>query len=422
MEELFQYIWKYGLFARHDLKTVSGELVEIIDGGMQNRDAGPDFFNAKVKLGDTVWAGNVEVHLRSSDWLRHGHQNDKRYDSVILNVVEVCDAELYRTNGEPIPQLVLPFPDNVRDHYTYLVAAASSIPCRNQLQDIDGFLLSSWKNALLTERLERKTEAIQQLLDQNRQNWEEAFYVTLLRSFGLGVNNDAFERMARSLPLGFVQKHADSLLQIEAFFFGQAGLLDEENPDNSYLILLQREYHFLQNKFSLKPIDKEAWRFLRLRPANFPHIRLAQMAALYHQTPSLFSKAMEIKTPEAFYAMMNIEPSAYWQTHYDFTSESNSKTKRIGKTALQVAFINAVVPMMFAYGRATGNEELCEQAVALLETLPSEENSIVREWRGVGVEVASAFDSQAIIQLQRDYCDKKKCLYCRIGHRILSRK
>lgn len=422
MEELFQYLWKYGLFAHHALKTVDGKSIEIIDAGTQNRDAGPDFFNAKVKIGETVWAGNVEVHLRSSDWLKHRHDTDKRYDSVVLNVVEVCDTALYRTNGELIPQLVIPFPVEVREHYKHLIENASVIPCRHQLNEVDPFLISSWKNALLTERLERKTEAIQQLLDQNKQNWEEAFYITLLRSFGLGVNNDAFERLARSLPLGFVQKQADSLLQVEAFFFGQAGLLDEENPDNAYLSLLKREFAFLRNKFSLNPIAKEAWRFLRLRPANFPHIRLAEVAVLYHQTPALFSQVMAIRQPEEFYDLLKVECSAYWQTHYDFVSESVSKPKRIGKTTLQVALINAVVPMMFAYGRSTGDEELCERAIMLLETMKPEENGIVREWRGVGVEVASAFDSQAVIQLQREYCDRKKCLYCRIGHRILSRK
>jgi hypothetical protein len=287
---------------------------------------------------------------------------------------------------------------------------------------LDPFLFSAWKTSLLTERLERKTVAIELLLSQNKQNWEEAFYVTLLRSFGLGVNNDAFERLARSLPLSFVQKHANSILQVEALFFGQAGLLNPEKGESAYLNLLQREFQFLQNKFSLKPLEKEAWRFLRLRPANFPHIRLAQVATLYHQTPTLFSKIINIHTPEEFYAMLSVEPTAYWQTHYDFETESEQRTKRMGKTTLQVAFINAVVPMMFAYGKTMGQSELCDRAISLLETLKSEENVIVREWRLAGVEVASAYDSQAVVQLQKEYCDKKKCLYCRIGHRILSRK
>ena len=422
MEELFQYIWKYKLHANHSLQTDTGIAIEVIDAGIQNRDAGPDFFNAKIKFDDTVWAGNVEVHLRSSDWLRHGHQTDKNYDSVILNVVEVRDADLFRTTGERIPQLVLPFHKEVREHYKHLLEGESTIPCRNQLVGLDPFLFSAWKTSLLTERLERKTVAIELLLSQNKQNWEEAFYVTLLRSFGLGVNNDAFERLARSLPLSFVQKHANSILQVEALFFGQAGLLNPEKTDNAYLTLLQREFQFLQNKFSLKPLEKEAWRFLRLRPANFPHIRLAQVATLYHQTPTLFSKIINIRTPEEFYALVSVEPTSYWQTHYDFESESEQRTKRMGKTTLQVAFINAVVPMIFAYGKTMGQSELCDRAISLLETLKSEENVIVREWRLASVEVASAYDSQAVVQLQKEYCDKKKCLYCRIGHRILSRK
>jgi Protein of unknown function (DUF2851). len=421
MEQLLQYIWKYRLYTAESLKTITGAEVDVIDAGQHNTNSGPDFFNAKVKLDGTVWAGNVEIHLRSSDWMRHGHHEDKAYDSVILNVVEVCDAEIVRSNGEIVPQLILPFPETVREHYRHLVAADSSIPCRNQLGEIDPFLFSSWRNVLLTERLERKTEAIRLLLEQNKQNWEEAFYITLLRSFGMGINSDAFERLARSLPLSFILKHSDSLLQVEAFFFGQAALLND-NPENAYLQLLQREYRFLQNKFALKPIEPEAWRFLRLRPANFPHIRLAQTAALYHKMPMLFAKIMQITKPEEFYELMQAEPSVYWQTHYDFEGESVNRTKHLGKTALQVALINAVVPMMFAFGTSTGQEELCNRALFLLEEIQGEDNAIVRNWKSAGVSVESAFDSQAVIQLQKEYCDKKKCLYCRIGHRILSRK
>jgi len=421
MEQLLQYIWKYRLYQSGFLQTVDGAQVEVIDAGQHNTNAGPDFFNAKVKLDGTVWAGNVEIHLRSSDWMRHGHHEDKAYDSVILNVVEVYDVEIIRSNGETVPQLILPFPEEVRGHYRHLVAADSTIPCRNQLAEMDPFLFSSWKNALLTERLERKTEAIRLILEQNRQNWEEAFYITLLRSFGMGINSDAFERLARSLPLNFILKHSDSLLQVEAFFFGQAGLL-MDNPNNAYLQLLQREYCFLQNKFGLRPIEKEAWRFLRLRPANFPHIRLAQTAALYHKTPMFFSRIMQIRQPEEFYKLMEVEPSVYWLTHYDFEEETSKRTKHLGKTALQVALINAVVPMMFAYGTAIGQEELCNRALSLLEEMSCEDNTIIRNWKSAGVRLESAYDSQAVLQLQKEYCDKKKCLYCRIGHRILSRK
>lgn len=421
MEQLLQYIWKYRLYKPEYLQTVGGAAVEVIDAGQHNSHSGPDFFNAKVRLDGTVWAGNVEIHLRSSDWMRHGHHNDKAYDSVILNVVEVCDVDIYRSNGEKVPQLVLPFPEEVRNHYQHLVATDSSIPCRNQLGQIDPFLFLSWKNALLTERLERKTESVRLLLEQNKQNWEEAFYITLLRSFGMGLNSDAFERLARSLPLSFILKHSDSLLQVEAFFFGQAGLLID-NPENAYLQLLRREYLFLQNKFGLKPIEREAWRFLRLRPANFPHIRLAQTAALYHKMPMLFSKLMTIVKPDDFYKLLQIEPSVYWQTHYDFETDSVSRTKHLGKTALQVALINAVVPMMFAYGTATGQEALCARAISLLEEVKGEDNSVVRDWKAAGMAIHSAYDSQAVLQLQKEYCDKKKCLYCRIGHRILNRK
>jgi len=423
MEQLLHFLWKYRLHLPANLTTTTGLSVEVIDAGCHNTDAGPDFFNAKIRIDGTIWAGNVEIHTRSSDWHKHGHHTDVVYDSVILNVVEVCDTDIFRTTGEPVLQLVLNCPDSVRAHYKHLSATtAEEIPCRNQLSIIDPFLISAWKSTLLTERLERKTDAIFLLSEQNKQNWEEIFYVSLFRSMGLGINNDAFERLARSLPLSYLLKHADSLLQIEALLFGQAGLLDVSFPENAYLQLLQREYNFLRNKFSLKPLSKDIWRFLRLRPANFPHIRLAQLAALYHKNPMLFSRVLKVESLLQFADLIAIEPGAYWLKHYDFETTSNTRSKRLGSTALQVLLINAVVPVMFAYGRSTSNEEICNRALSLLENTKAEDNRIVREWSRAGIPVLSAYDSQAILQLRNEYCEKKKCLYCRIGHRILSKK
>lgn len=422
MEELFQYLWKYRLFDTHQLLADNQVAIEIIDVGNENRDAGPDFFNAKIKFDHTLWAGNVEIHMKSSDWYKHGHDKDKRYDSVILNVVEILDTDIFRTNGETIPQLILRIPDNIREYYKHLVSNSSQIPCKEQWSELDPYLFSSWSKVLLIERLERKTDTIQNLLLNNQNNWEQAFYITLMRSFGLSVNNDAFERLARSLQLSVIQKHADSLLQIEALFFGQAGFLENDMPENSYYTLLKREYDFLKAKFSLKSLPPETWRFLRLRPANFPHIRIAQVASLYHQSSSLFSKMLTTNTFEEFYQLLRITPSAYWHTHYDFKNESEPNTKGLGKTALKVALINAVAPMLFAYGRATANDGLCEKSFDILDKLEAEDNVIVRNWLKLGVKIESASDSQAILQLQKEYCDKKKCLYCRVGHRILNRK
>lgn len=422
MEELFQYLWKYRLYDSHNLVADNGAKIEIIDTGVQNSDSGPDFFNAKLKVDNTIWAGNVELHLRSSDWMRHGHDRDKLYDSVILNVVETNDAVIKRTNGEVIPQLVIKVPADIREHYSHLLNNTSPIPCGNQWKELDIFQLSSWKERLLVERLERKTDNIRLHLENFNQNWEEVFFVMLLRSFGLGVNSDAFERLARSLPLAFIQKHANSLLQIEALFFGQAGFLSENRLDNSYFTLLKREYEFLKNKFSLKPIEKEAWRYLRMRPANFPQIRLAQIASIYHKSPSLFSQMLKINSVDDFSKVMEGSPSPFWECHYDFDKESEARAKNIGQTTNHILMINAVLPLMFAYGKAFGREELCEKVFDLYEQLSAENNVIVRNWKNLGVKISSAADSQAILQLQKEYCEKKKCLYCRIGHRILSRK
>lgn len=422
MEELFQYLWKYRLFDSYELIADNGSKIEIIDVGIQNNNSGPDFFNAKIKVDNTIWAGNVEIHMRSSDWNRHGHDKDKMYDSVILNVVETKDAIITRTNGEVIPQLVVKVPDDIREHYSHLLNNSPQIPCIDQLKELDIFQFSSWKDRLLVERLERKTENIRYHLENCNQNWEEVFFVTFLRSFGLGVNNDAFERLARSLSLVFLQKHANSLLQIEAMLFGQAGFLSENRSDNSYYTLLKREYELLKHKFSLSPIEREAWRYLRMRPANFPQVRLAQIASIYHKTPLLFSRIIDINSVGDFSKIMEGSPSPYWESHYDFDKESEPRTKKIGSTANQILMINAVLPMMFAYGKAFGREELCDKAFELYEQIPEENNLIVRNWKNVGIKIACAADSQAILQLQKEYCENKKCLYCRIGHRILSRK
>ncbi len=419
-EKLLHFIWQHKLFIPNNLTTTDGQEIEVLDVGKLNSDAGPDFFNAKIKIGETTWAGNVEIHINASDWEKHKHHTDKAYDSVILHLVAVSDKAVQRTNGEKIPQAVLLFPEHIEKNYLNIKENKSQIPCANKLQELDSFLLSSWLHACLTERLSQKADKIFSLLSENNNNWEEAFYITLARNFGFGKNNDAFERLAKSIPLSYLGKHKNNLLQIEAILFGQSGLLKEIDTKDDYVISLEKEYKFLKSKFNLSPLDKSIWKLLRLRPSNFPHVRIAQFAGLIHQSSKLFSKIIENPKLDSLNTLFQCEPSSYWQTHYLFGEESPEKGKKIGKKGIEIILINTVVPFLFCYGKSQDNIELREKAINLLEEIPSEKNSIINQWQELGINSKSAYDSQALIQLKTNYCDNKNCLRCRIGHKVLS--
>ncbi|MFT3753064.1 MAG: DUF2851 family protein [Paludibacter sp.] len=418
-ESILHYVWQNKLFNAHGLQTTDGELVEVIDVGRYNTDSGPDFFNAKVKIGDTLWAGNVELHTRSSDWNKHNHQEDSAYDSVILHVVSEIDAEVFRVDGARIPQMKLICPVSVERNYEQLINDQKWIPCADKIALVPDIFIHSWKSALLTERLEQKMSAIQSLLAESNQHWEEAFYITLARSFGFGTNSQAFESLAKSLPLSVLGKHKDSLFQLEALLFGQAGLLTEEVNDK-YVLELKQEYNFLKAKFALQPITSAQWKLLRLRPDNFPHVRIAQFAALVHSSSKLFSKIVETPEIEHLKELFSCEPSSFWKSHYLFATESASKSKKLGTSSINTILINVVVPFLFCYAEHKGNDELKDRALQILEEIPSERNSIVTGWQNTGVKSESAYDSQALLQLKKQYCDEKKCLRCRIGHKVLT--
>jgi hypothetical protein len=420
-ESILHYIWQNKLFTAHDLRTTAGESVEVIDIGRFNTNAGPDFFNAKIKIADTLWAGNVEIHSHSADWRKHNHQDDKAYDSVILHVVAEVGEDVYRVDGERIPQLKLIFPALIETNYEQLISEQKWIPCADKIGLVPDIFIQSWKNALLTERLEQKMQAIEQLLSDNNQHWEEAFYITLARNFGFGTNNQAFESLAKSLPMSVLGKHKDSLFQLEALLFGQSGLL-QNTETGEYVTKLRKEYQFLQAKFELLPITGSQWKLLRLRPDNFPYIRIAQFAALIHTSSKLFSKIVENPNIDYLKQLFQCETSDYWKTHYLFSSESPEKSKKLGNQSINTILINTVVPFMFCYASQKGNEELKESALQLLEKIPAERNSIITGWQNLGILSESAFDSQALIQLKKQYCDEKKCLRCRIGHKVLTLK
>ena len=418
MERLLHYVWKYKLYAATSLATTDGRPVQVIDPGMQNTDAGSDFFNAKIKIDETLWAGSVEIHDKSSDWLLHHHETDKAYDGVILHITGVDDFQPFRTNGEPVPQMLLTVPENVLRSIDWLLYRETALPCLDHIAGIDPLHIACWMEALLSERLERKTHDIFLLLDAYQSDWNEVFYITLTRNFGFGVNNDAFERLAKSLPLRCIQKQRSSHSQIEAMLFGQAGMLTEENDDHYYR-LLQREYDFLRHKFGLSPMEDFVFKNLRTRPANFPYLKVAQLAALWVQHDTLFSAILEAGSTGEIKKYFRIPPSGYWETHYHFRYASPRKEKTIGENALNILLINTVVPMLFAYGLHNKQPEYCERATRLLESIPPEKNTIVSTFCNAGIAVHHAGDSQALIQLKREYCEKKKCLYCRIGFRML---
>ena len=421
MEQLLHYVWKHKIFPLKELKTTTGQQVEVIDTGLANTDAGPDFFNAKLKLDGVLWIGNIEIHERSSDWFKHGHHADTGYNSVILHIASEIDTEISRSNGERIPQIQLICPEAVRTNYKELLETDSYPPCYRIIPSLPPFTAHSWMTALQMERFEQKATLLNERLKRCQGNWEDAFFITLARNFGFGLNGDAFETWAHQLPFRAVDKHRNDLFQIEAIFFGQAGILEDSDGDGYYL-RLKKEYTYLQHKFGLIPMDASLWRFLRLRPTNFPHIRIAQLACLYHRAYGLLSRIMETETLQGVRDILKGGTSEYWLTHYTFGGSSPSRPKALSNTSLDLLIINTVVTFLYAYGLHKGNPVLCARAGSFLEELKAENNYITRMWEQCGMKASNAADSQALIQLKKEYCDKKKCLYCRIGYEYLKRK
>lgn len=420
MEQLLHYVWKHKIFPLKELKTTTGQQVEVIDTGLANTDAGPDFFNAKLKLDGVLWIGNIEIHERSSDWFKHGHHADAGYNSVILHIASEIDTEISRSNGERIPQIQLICPEAVRTNYKELLETDSYPPCYRIIPSLPPFTAHSWMTALQMERFEQKATLLNERLKRCQGNWEDAFFITLARNFGFGLNGDAFETWAHRLPFRAVDKHRNDLFQIEAIFFGQAGILEDSDGDGYYL-RLKKEYTYLQHKFGLIPMDASLWRFLRLRPANFPHIRIAQLACLYHRAYGLLSRIMETETLQGVRDILKGGTSEYWLTHYTFGGSSPSRPKTLSNTSLDLLIINTVVTFLYAYGLHKGNRVLCARAGSFLEELKAENNYITRMWEQCGMKASNAADSQALIQLKKEYCDKEKCLYCRIGYEYLKR-
>ena len=411
-----------------ELTTTDGRRVEVIDPGLHNRNAGPDFFNAKVKIDGTLWVGNVEIHDRSSDWYAHGHDHDSAYDNTVLHVAGIVDRDVLTTSGGLIPQLQLDVPPTVRQNYEELLKTDQYPPCYKIIPELSRLTVHAWLAALQTERLERKTEDIRRRADRSNGSWEEAYFVTLARNYGFGINGDAFEAWAHCVPLSAVGKHRDDLFQVEAIFMGQAGLLEldavpkryqQDALNEGYFARLRNEYQYLAHKFSLTPMDYKQWRFLRLRPQNFPHIRISQLAMLYYERRASLSALVECETLDELRQLLMTHVTPYWETHYTFGSPSAENSKRLSPHSVDLLIINTAIPMLFAYGRHVSKDQLCDRAFDLLEQLRAENNHIIRMWRECGLEVKTAGDTQALIQLKKEYCDRKDCLRCRIGYEYL---
>ncbi|MBN3034691.1 MAG: DUF2851 family protein [Bacteroidales bacterium] len=420
-EEFLQYIWKTRQMDL-DLYTAQGEEISVLDPGELNRDAGPDFFNARIRIGGTLWAGNVEVHVCASDWLKHGHDKDPAYDGVILHVVFRNDAEISRGSSmDPIPALELEgrFDYRLFERYQDISRHLGWVPCERLLSSISDLITDPWLGQMAIEKLERKTDTIRSLLTGCLNDWEETAYRLIARNMGFRKNGDAFEMLAASLPFHIIARRADSQRDIEALLFGQAGLL-RRNFRDQYPRQLRKEYEFLRDKYQLKPMDPVMWKFMRMRPVNFPTVRISQLSALLHLNKKFFSSLIGIRHRQEAIVFFNAEPDPYWQEHYLFDHPAPTRGKSLGEEASLLLTINTVVPLQYVYGRVSGNHTFADQALQLLCSLPAEHNSVVAKWRAIGLNARNAVHSQALIHMKSFWCDKRKCLECGIGNWLMS--
>jgi hypothetical protein len=423
-EEFLHYLWKYSLYDPEKLSDGSGNRIKVIRSGDYNRDSGPDFFNARISLEGTIWAGNIEIHTRSSHFDAHGHQNDPAFDNVILHIVAENDKRVFNTKGEEILTAQISFDPALYDRYVSLVNTPYIIACQDEIKAIDTFLLRHWLNSLVIERLEGKAGSISRILTETGNDWEETFYRVLTRYFGFRINAEPFEMLASALPFRIIRKHADNLFQIEALLFGTAGMLEEglfrDALSDEYYRNLIKEYRILSAKYSLKPVHGWLWKFSRLRPANFPTIRMSQLAAMLSVSGGLFSRVLEAAGIAQLLGLFEVSASEYWNDHFVFGKRTRHSVKNTGAQAVSIFLINAVIPVIFVYGKHRDDNSICERSLAFLENLPAEENTIVDEWKQAGVEAESSFYSQSLIQLRNEYCKKRRCLDCRIGSKLVS--
>lgn len=421
-EAFLHHIWKHRLYEPEQLQTTEGEPIQVLHPGRHNHDAGPDFFDARLQIGDTLWAGNVEIHRQASDWRQHGHHTNPAYNNVILHLVDRPDATAYNSLGAPVLTAKLPYPAGLLENYQQLLQNDAWVACQDRLAEIDPFVVRFWLGQLAIERLQRKHADIENLLSTNHNNWEETFYQHLARSLGTHVNAAPFEQLARSVPQTMLAKNKDQLLRLEALLFGQAGMLHEASPQpEPYYQSLQQEYHHLKAKYQLRPLEHSQWKYMRLRPANFPTVRIAQLAALVHQSEHLFARVLQTPSLADLQQFFDVEASVYWQTHYNFFRPSKASPKKLGKTAFDTLVVNAIVPILFAYGRYRNDEQYTNRAMEYLEALAPESNHTTDRWRALGMVPRNAAESQALLELKNQYCETRQCLRCAIGSKLVAK-
>lgn len=417
------YAWRYRQLSPSSMVTADGRRVDVIDPGRLNTDSGPDFFNAKLRIGDQMWVGDVEMHLRASDWHRHGHDGDPAYESVVLHVVDCDDVPIRRQNGEVIPQMVMKIHPEFHARYAELVSnAGADLPCGPRLCELPSLHLTDWLTSLGFERLHAKADRLAALTAANKGDWEETAYITLARALGFGTNSEPMERLALATPMAFIRGHADSLLSVEALLFGQSGLLALAPEDDDYTARLREEYHFLAHKFSLTPLQNPGWKMGRMRPASFPHRRIAILAAMLTHDFRLTGRILACGNAEDAMSVFDMELSAYWSNHFHFGASAQGSFKALSKSSLQSLVINTAAPLMAAIGRERGDDAMVGRAVEWLEQLPPEHNRLTAPFDQAGLLLRDAFTSQALIQARRAYCEPRRCIYCRLGHRIMARK
>ncbi len=418
-EEFLHYLWKFRQFRQLNISTVQGDLVSIVNPGVHNFNSGPDFNDARIKIGEQLWAGNVEIHINSSDWYKHGHQEDEAYGNVILHVVYDNDREVLDLNEKPMPTLELKglFDEYLYWRYEQLVGTRDVIPCAQQFPGVDKLIKESMLERTLVERMEQKSALIEEIWLKNNKDWNETFYQWMARGFGLKVNAEPMLVLARSLPQAILAKHKDSLFQLEALLFGVSGMLEGE--DDEYARQLNREFQFLKSKYKLESLKPSIWKFSRLRPPSFPGVRIGQFAALIHRSENLFSKVLGTGSLKVLDQLLSDSPSTYWREHYRFGVEHSRTKAGIGTSFQHILIINVIVPFMFIYGRIKDESFYRQRAMDLLDQLPAEDNRITRIFNGLGLDTGSGFESQAVIQLYNAYCSSKKCLNCSIGIHLI---
>ncbi|WP_136481805.1 DUF2851 family protein [Cognatitamlana onchidii] len=420
-EDFLHYIWKYKKIRLNNLETTQGEELVVISVGRHNLNSGPDFFNASIKIGGQLWAGNVEVHVKSSDWFLHNHEQDNAYNNVILHVVWEDDTHIFRSDNSEIPTLQLKdFVDDFIIHnYQKLFSREMRwINCENEFHQTKNIVLNNWLERLYFERLERKSKTIEDLLRKSQNDWEAVLFKMLAKNFGLKVNGESFFSLSQSIDFAIIRKVQSKKIALEALLFGQAKLLDKKFED-AYYNELTKEYKFLTQKFRLENFQVIAPDFFRLRPANFPTIRLSQLASLYHENQNLFSKVMSLNELEDFYSLFNVSAATYWKTHYTFKKVSKPSIKKLSKSFIDLILINTILPLKFCYVRQKG-QGMDATIVALASKLKSEKNSIVSAYNDLKIVSDSSLKSQALLQLKAEYCDKNNCLKCAIGNQLLS--